>query len=341
LPHADEMLTDSMDFEVCSPPDDTISAMEFSPGARNLLCAASWDQTVRTWHVDTSGHTTPMASCHLSAPALDISWHDDCNRIYLATAGREVKQWDLQTQQTLLLGTHEAGVRCCHWIRTPHYCCLMTGSWDKTLKIWDPRSSSPLLSLTLPDRCYGADVMYPLAAVTCANNCIMTYSLDRRVVEYSRVESLLQQQLRCISIYRDKDGPTGFVVAGIEGCTAVHNLLEPQSNYVFRSHFSTCELGYRNIYAVNDLRHHPVHNSLVSAGSDGVYMCFDIVRGKKLFASSTKSQALTKCCFSADGQIFAYALGYDWTKGYEHYDPSKKPQIFLHGCYEQMNPKLG
>ncbi len=25
-------------------------------------------------------------------------------------------------------------------------------------------------------------------------------------------------------------------------------------------------------------------------------------------------QPITKCCFSADGQVFAYSVGYDWSK---------------------------
>jgi len=52
----------------------------------------------------------------------------------------------------------------------------------------------------------------------------------------------------------------------------------------------------------------------------------------------TKDQSITKCCFDADGHIFAYALGYDWARGHEHYDPNKKPQIFLHPCFEEMRP---
>jgi len=100
-----------------------------------------------------------------------------------------------------------------------------------------------------------------------------------------------------------------------------------------------CSSGYLNIYAVNDVKYHPVHNTLVTAGSDGAYSFWDTQSRRNLFHSNTKDQAITKCCFNADGQIFAYALGYDWACGHEHYDPNKKPQIFLHPCFEEMRPK--
>lgn len=35
----------------------------------------------------------------------------------------------------------------------------MTGSWDKTLKFWDTRSPTPMLTINLPERCYCADVV--------------------------------------------------------------------------------------------------------------------------------------------------------------------------------------
>lgn len=31
---------------------------------------------------------------------------------------------------------HDAPVKTIHWIKAPNYSCVMTGSWDKTLKVW-------------------------------------------------------------------------------------------------------------------------------------------------------------------------------------------------------------
>lgn len=59
---------------------------------------------------------------------------------------------------------------------------------------------------------------------------------------------------------------------------------------------------------------HPVTNTLATAGSDGTYGFWDINERSKLKVSETFDQPITKCCFSNNGQIFAYSLGYDWSK---------------------------
>ncbi|KAH8355242.1 hypothetical protein KR093_009397, partial [Drosophila rubida] len=331
----------SIDYEVKTPPSDAVSALEFSPAPGNFLCAASWDQTARIWQVEMNGMTTPRCYCKLNSPVLDISWSDDGFKVYLCTSGHEVHQWDLQSNQLTQIGSHEAGVRSCHWIKSPHYACLMTGSWDKTVKFWDARSPLPMLRMNLPDRCYASDVLYPVAAVVCASNSIVTFTLDRIPTDYRCTESTLKQQMRCISLFRDNATalPAGFVVGGIEGRTVVHYLNNAKETLTFDSHYSKCSLGFKNIYAVNDVKHHPVHNTLVTAGSDGIYVFWDIQSRNKLLVSATKDQPLTKCCFNADGNIFAYALGYDWARGHEYYDANKKPQILLHPCFDEMKPK--
>ena len=51
----------------------------------------------------------------------------------------------------------------------------MTGSWDKSLRFWDLRQSTPVLSIDLKERCYAADVIYPMAVVTTAQKGLLSY----------------------------------------------------------------------------------------------------------------------------------------------------------------------
>lgn len=66
------------DFEVTSPPDDTVSAMEFSPSTlqQNFLIAGSWDSSVRCWEVEPSGKTVPKQMKTMGGPVLDVCWAD-------------------------------------------------------------------------------------------------------------------------------------------------------------------------------------------------------------------------------------------------------------------------
>lgn len=66
------------DFEVASPPDDSISSLAFSPASiqQNFLVAGSWDCNVRCWEVEQSGKTVPKSMQSMGGPILDVAWHD-------------------------------------------------------------------------------------------------------------------------------------------------------------------------------------------------------------------------------------------------------------------------
>lgn len=73
---------------------------------------------------------------------------------------------------------HDAPIKTCHWVQAPNYQCLMTGSWDKSLRFWDLRKPTPVLSLDLKERCYSADVVYPMAVVTTAQKGSIFYHFE-------------------------------------------------------------------------------------------------------------------------------------------------------------------
>ena len=51
-------------------------------------------------------------------------------------------------------------------------------------------------------------------------------------------------------------------------------------------------------------------------------------------------QPITACAFSSNGQIFAYAVSYDWSRGHEFYNPQKKNHIYLRSCFEDLKPRV-
>lgn len=66
------------DFEVTSPPDDSVSSLAFSPATlpQNFLVAGSWDCNVRCWEVEQSGKTVPKSMQTMGGPVLDVCWSD-------------------------------------------------------------------------------------------------------------------------------------------------------------------------------------------------------------------------------------------------------------------------
>jgi len=71
----------------------------------------------------------------MTMPILDACWSDDGTKVFMASCDKQVKCWDLGSNQTIQVAAHDAPVKTCHWVKAPAYTCLMTGSWDKTLKV--------------------------------------------------------------------------------------------------------------------------------------------------------------------------------------------------------------
>lgn len=330
------------DYEVVYPPDDSISSMAFSP-QQNFLIAASWDNQIRCWEVQSTGQTVPKAQQTHQGSVLDVAWSDDGTKVFTASCDKTVKIWDLNSNQSIQVAQHDAPVKTVHWIKASNYSCIMTGSWDKTLKFWDTRTQNPILTINLPERCYCADVVYPMAVVGTAGRGIIVYTLEGTPQEYKKIESPLKYQHRCVSIFMDKKGaPSGFALGSVEGRVAIQyvNPQNPKDNFTFKCHRSNGTTnGYQDIFPVNDIAFHPVHGTLATVGSDGRFSFWDKDARTKLKTSEPMEQPITCCCFNAGGEIFAYAISYDWSKGHEYYNPQKKNYIFLHPCFEELKPR--
>ncbi|XP_022650419.1 mRNA export factor-like [Varroa jacobsoni] len=335
------------DFEVVSPPDDTIAGLAFSPASltQNFLVSGSWDNQLRCWEVHQNGQSVPKAQQSHQGPVLDIAWSDDGSKVFSASADKTVKMWDLNANQLVQVAAHDNAVKTVHWINAGNYQCIMTGSWDKTVKFWDTRSSSPIMSIQMQERVYCADVLYPMAVVSTAGRGIFMYSLENTPRELKSIESPLKYQHRCVSVFVDKqkNQPTGFGLGSVEGRVAIQYVqpVNPKDNFTFKCHRSnsTNASGYQDIYPVNDIAFHPQHGTLATVGSDGKFSYWDKDARTKLKTSEQMDNSITRCCFNARGEIFAYAVGYDWSKGHEAANPQKKNYIFLHPCFEELKPR--
>jgi len=334
------------DFEVTSPPDDSIRSLSFSPPTlqQNFLIAGSWDNNVRCWEVEQSGKTVPKSMQSMGGPVLDVCWSDDGTKVFMASCDKQVKIWDLASNQTLQVAQHDGPIKTCHWIQGGNYSCLMTGSWDKTLKFWDTRSPNPMLSIQMPERVYCADVDYPMAVVGTAGRGITVYQLEGKPQEFKKIESSLKYQHRCIAIFRDKKKvPTGYALGSVEGRVAIQyvSTTNPKENFTFKCHRSTnnAQTGCQDIYAVNDIAFHPVHGTLATVGSDGTFSFWDKDARTKLKPSEPMDQSITACAINHTGHVFAYAVSYDWSKGHEFYNSAKKNAIFLRSCFDEMKSR--
>lgn len=67
-----------------------------------------------------------------------------------------------------------------------------------------------MMGINLPERCYCADVDYPMAIVGTAGRGLIVYSLENKPTEFKRQDSPLKYQHRAVAIFKDKKKtPTG------------------------------------------------------------------------------------------------------------------------------------
>lgn len=60
----------------------------------------------------------------------------DGTKVFIASCDKAARCWDLASNQVIQVAGHDAPIKTCHWIKANNYACLMTGSWDKTLKVF-------------------------------------------------------------------------------------------------------------------------------------------------------------------------------------------------------------
>lgn len=184
-----------------------------------------------------------------------------------------------------------------------------------------------------------------MAVVATAERGLIVYQLENQPSEFRRIESPLKHQHRCVAIFKDKQNkPTGFALGSIEGRVAIHYINPPnpaKDNFTFKCHRSngTNTSAPQDIYAVNGIAFHPVHGTLATVGSDGRFSFWDKDARTKLKTSEQLDQPISACCFNHNGNIFAYASSYDWSKGHEFYNPQKKNYIFLRNAAEELKPR--
>lgn len=131
--------------------------------------------------------------------------------------------------------------------------CIVTGSWDKTLKFWDLRSSQPAASVSLTERIYAMDVVFPLLVAGTADRQISIINLNNPSTVYKSLLSPLKFQTRSIACFHNG---AGYAVSSIEGRVGIQYIEDKDAslNFSFK-----CHREEKNVFSVNAMSFHPIY----------------------------------------------------------------------------------
>lgn len=122
---------------------------------------------------------------------------------------------------------HDAPIKCIQAVQELN--CVVTGSWDKTVKYWDTRSPNAVCSVQLSERCYAMDAKQPLLVVATADRQVHVYDMRNPQQPYKSILSNLKFQTRTIACFPDA---SGFAIGSIEGRVAVQHVEEKDKRCV-------------------------------------------------------------------------------------------------------------
>ncbi|KAM5469863.1 RNA export factor gle2 [Microsporum audouinii] len=335
----------SKDVALVSPPEDSISDLAFSSQSDHLA-VASWDKKVRIYEINDQGMSEGKAMFEHQAPVLNCCWSPDGSKVVGVGVDKAARMLDLQGNPTtpVQVAAHDAPIRSCCMIQNPGISAqplLVTGSWDKTVKYWDLRQSSPIGTLQCQERVYSMDVSKTLLVVATADRYINIIDLNQPTNIYKVMQSPLKWQTRVVSCFTDG---TGFAIGSIEGRCAIQYVEEKDSssNFSFKCHRETPQgqSNVSNVYSVNSIAFHPQHGTFSTAGSDGTFHFWDKDAKHRLKGYPSVGGTISTSTFNRNGNIFAYAVSYDWSKGYTGNTPQTQNKVMMHPVTpEEVKPR--
>lgn len=226
-------------------------------------------------------------------------------------------RFDPVTQSQQEIARHEGGaVKSLVLIEDRNL--LLSGGWDRQLKVSDIRtdSSSPAATtLELPGKVYSMSAAKNIVAVAMSDRQIYIFDLRKMREPYQKRESSMKFQTRAIKMF---PSGTAYALSSIEGRIAVEYIdpsPEAQSKrFAFKCHRAVVD-GVDMVYPVHSLAFHPRFETFASGGGDGIVNIWDGFSRKRLRQFPRYPSSVAAMDFNCDGDYLAVASSYAYEEG--------------------------
>jgi len=341
------------DYQIRDQIDDTISQLKFYPDQYKtpILASGGWDGKLRAWNIGYQANNMNSAeiqsnlifNTQLNDPVLSIAWRTSTPGLIAGCGDGSIHVVDLSTSQSTQIGKHESGAQGLCYIGENNANLLISGGWDSKLHIWDFRQQNPCFSYNLPKKVVSMSCTFPLMVVGMSDRILCYFNLQKLGQNFQpdiTFESHLKYGTTVVTCFNE---PNGYAIGSIEGRTAIKHVdlskiptldtnktLNFKDDFAFRCHRSGENNSQSEVYPVNSIAFNPIHGTFCTGGGDGTWLIWDKDSKTKLRPGATLNKSpITALEYSADGNLLAYANGYDWHKGYQ-FENSTKPEVRIH-----------
>lgn len=316
-----------------SPPTDGITRICFPQGRGDThVAVSSWDKTVRIYDATAPQHAKAIHTDN--APVLDVAFLRDSSTFIAGGVSKKVMLWVVGGRSGDALGKHDDAVRCIEWHGKSNQ--VFSGSWDKTVKAWDPRQKHANATVQVGGKVFSMSTSDDRLCVGLSTKQVAVYDVRALSQPLQVRDPPLKYQLRAI---RCMPNGEGFCAGSVEGRVA-WEYFEPgpgKVKYAFKCHRKTVD-GTEHVYPVNAIAFHPEHGTFASGGGDGVVSVWDGVARKRLWRLPEFETSIASLAFSGDGTRLAIAVSYTYEMGPQKSVPANK--LFIRNVSEtDMRPK--
>lgn len=356
------MINPNNDHMVVDPPSDAISNVQFHPNQARFI-VSSWNNSIAMYEFFGNNQSKKCAQQLHDRPVLSCCWNTSGDAVFSAGCDNQVKMWNLQQNQFQQIGSHQAPIRCVAHSNVSGQDVVISGSWDKTMAIWDPRTPmKPLFSHNLGHKVYAMAQKGTMLVVATSDTDIKTFDLRQNGKQMHSIREEeatnknikpvnLKKQIRCIDIFPDNNG---YVAASIGGRVIIKHFNRGNASkdfsYKCHRHRSGNSDLYQHVFAVNVLKFHQQSGIFATGGDDGEIVTWDKKGRSKLYnfkslqipnyrkpSGNSNDQIdgsrmpIVALDYHQNGQYMLYGTSYNWNKGQEFNDQTQqKPQIYLH-----------
>ena len=318
-------------------PTNTVSSISWAPSGNNPTFAASdWASYIRIYNLDPDSSALTQQACfEAQSPCLSVKWHEDETTVFAGCADGSVKSYDFPSGSCSEIGRHEGPVKSVHWLSSSN--ALLTLSFDKTLRFWDPRQAKHVAGFRLDHQIYCSDVLDSYLAIGLSDAKCLFVDLPNvqaaleRNIKYSNSPLGNRTQITDIKLCKFESNRIGFGVSGNDmRCNISYFDRDQQALERFDSviTFKARPIDEeKRLYPINCLGFHPYRGSqfLYTCGGHGKMTFWDIKVKNRIAQFDFGDIPVTQAKIDPSGKYIAYSIGYDWARGIQGYmsQPSK------------------